>query len=185
MADHNSTTPGAGIYLPPGRHLLLTLVALQGPDVTRDELSTGKRTAYEYDPETGEEDPINSAVWRSTDAPEILRKGTRTRAVAMILSSRRGRSESFYTTFIVIVDGALPGAEQTDDDTKVWVANEIKRMKTAGKIPADIRITAFAKTLAKQMQAAFQKDRSIRPVGWGHIKNMLPVWGLWPVRRNK
>jgi hypothetical protein len=54
-------------------------------------------------------------------------------------------------------------------------------MKDAGKIPADIKITDFAKKLALGMKEAAAKDGSIRPVKWQYIKNKLPDWGLWPV----
>jgi hypothetical protein len=62
-----------------------------------------------------------------------------------------------------------------------WVAAETKRMKEAKEIPPNIRITDFARALEAKMQQAAKTDRSLRPVGWRHIKNMLPVWGLWPV----
>jgi hypothetical protein len=68
---------------------------------------------------------------------------------------------------------------------KVWIVAEARRMKAAGEIPPDIRITALSRALACRMQKAAEKDRSIRPVGWRHIKNMLPDWGLWPVSRIK
>ena len=66
-------------------------------------------------------------------------------------------------------------------DTKTWIAAEARRMKAAGEIPPDIRITDFARELECRMEKAPEKDRSLRPVGWRHIKNMLPRWGLWPV----
>ena len=62
-----------------------------------------------------------------------------------------------------------------------WIAAEAKRMKMAGKIPSDIKITHFAKELERRMKAAAPTNDSIRLVGWRHIKNKLPEWGLWPI----
>ena len=31
------------------------------------------------------------------------------------------------------------------------------------------------------MKAAAPTNDSIRLVGWRHIKNKLPEWGLWPI----
>jgi len=79
-------------------------------------------------------------------------------------------------------------AVEVGDDltaTAAWVANEARRMKREGKIPPDIRISKFARALATNMRRAAKTDSSIRPVGEGHIKNMLPDWGLWPVARIK
>jgi hypothetical protein len=64
---------------------------------------------------------------------------------------------------------------------KVWIVAEARRMKAAGEIPPDIRITAFAHELEGRMQKAAEKDRRIRPVKWTYIKNNLRDWGLWPV----
>ena len=54
-------------------------------------------------------------------------------------------------------------------------------MKEAGEIPADIRISDFARSLAGEMKQAAGIDLSIRLVDWHHIKNMLRAWGLWPI----
>jgi hypothetical protein len=62
-----------------------------------------------------------------------------------------------------------------------WVRAEAQRLKAAGKIPKGIHITDLAKLLATQMSKAARTDPSIRPVGWKHIKNELPGWGLWPI----
>jgi hypothetical protein len=68
------------------------------------------------------------------------------------------------------------------DPTKRWIAAEVERMTQDGKIPAGISITEFARLLAGRMQKAAKADSSIHPVGWGHIKNMLPGLGLWPIK---
>jgi hypothetical protein len=62
-----------------------------------------------------------------------------------------------------------------------WIAAEAKRMKTAGEIPPDIRITNFARELEGRMKKAAEKNRSLRPVKWPYIKNNLRAWSLWPV----
>ena len=64
--------------------------------------------------------------------------------------------------------------------TAEWIANEAKRLKAANKIPD--HITDFAKLLETQMAEAAVANKSLqlRPVGWQHIKNELPGWGLWP-----
>ena len=54
-------------------------------------------------------------------------------------------------------------------------------MKQAGEIPANIRITKFAKSLAERLSDAAEADSSLRSVKWGYIKNQLPIWGLWPI----
>jgi hypothetical protein len=76
---------------------------------------------------------------------------------------------------------ALPGSVSPKPvDTKTWVTAEAIQLKKDNKIPADARqhISHFAKLLAK-------RNKSLRPVGWKHIKNMLPEWGLWPVESIK
>jgi hypothetical protein len=73
--------------------------------------------------------------------------------------------------------------EQPTDPTKVWIAEKAGKLKGAGKIPADIRITALAKMLEGELCEAHKVDHSIKTVGWRHIKNMLPTWGLWPVSK--
>jgi hypothetical protein len=65
--------------------------------------------------------------------------------------------------------------------TAAWISAEAKRMKDSGEISAEVRITKFARALEKNMRKAAGTDRSIRPAGWRHIKNMLPAWGLWPI----
>lgn len=82
-----------------------------------------------------------------------------------------------------VVMALMPAEALAGDDltaTAVWVANEARRLKQAGKIPANIRISKLARDLADNMRAAADTDSSIRPVGWRHIKNMLSTWGLWP-----
>jgi hypothetical protein len=62
--------------------------------------------------------------------------------------------------------------------TSQWVTQEVLQMKARGEINEDIRITDLAKELEKRMRAAGDK---VKPVGFKHIKNMLPTWGLWPI----
>jgi hypothetical protein len=65
--------------------------------------------------------------------------------------------------------------------TKNWIEAEAKRLQAAGELNEGTRITDFAKLLADRMDKAHETDKSIRPVGWRYIKNMLPNWGLWPI----
>jgi hypothetical protein len=77
---------------------------------------------------------------------------------------------------------AAATSKTSQSTTARWIAGEVTRMKEAGEISADIRITGLAKRLAKRMEKAAQTDNSLRWVGWRHIKNSLPTWGLWPIR---
>jgi hypothetical protein len=76
----------------------------------------------------------------------------------------------------------LPTRLRTSDQpkrvsTQEWVTAEAVRLKKDNKIPKDItRPTDFAKLLAEA-----EANDSTRPIGWRHIKNMLPAWGLWPI----
>jgi hypothetical protein len=70
--------------------------------------------------------------------------------------------------------------------TSKWVTAEVRRMKAASEIDKGIKITAFAKELADRMEAASDDgNKSVKPVTWLHIKNMLPEWGLWPIESIK
>jgi hypothetical protein len=69
--------------------------------------------------------------------------------------------------------------------TKPWITNEAVQMKRDGKIPAGIGISDLAREFERRMRDAAKTDRSVRPVGWKHIKNHLPEWGLWPVSKIK
>ena len=70
--------------------------------------------------------------------------------------------------------------------TSSWITAEAQRMKAAGEIDNGVRITTFAQTLADRMQAACNNgDKSVKPVGWRHIRNMLLPWGLWPIESIK
>jgi hypothetical protein len=65
---------------------------------------------------------------------------------------------------------------------KSWIATEAKRMKAAGEINGSTRITSFAKQLeARLKEESKAGDKSLKPVTWQYIKNMLPAWGLWPI----
>jgi hypothetical protein len=67
----------------------------------------------------------------------------------------------------------LPGAA-------AWIAAEASRMKAANEIPPDIRITDFARELARRMDKAATSDRSIRPIKSRSIEKKLRDWALWP-----
>jgi hypothetical protein len=67
----------------------------------------------------------------------------------------------------------LPGAG-------AWIAAEASRMKAANEIPPDIRITDFARELARRMEKAATSDRSIHPIKSRSIEKKLRDWGLWP-----
>jgi hypothetical protein len=62
-----------------------------------------------------------------------------------------------------------------------WVAAEASRMKAANEIPPDIRITDFARELARRMDKAAASNRSIRPIKSRSVENKLRDWGLWPI----
>jgi hypothetical protein len=62
-----------------------------------------------------------------------------------------------------------------------WITGAAKKMKDAGEISAEIRITDLARKLAERMAQAAEADRSIRPVTWRYLRNMLCSWGLWPI----
>jgi hypothetical protein len=78
-----------------------------------------------------------------------------------------------------VVGGAVNGFTPT----KIWAAEEAKRMKGAGKIPEGIGISDFARELETRMAAAAKTDDPVRPVTWMHIKNHLREWGLWPINK--
>jgi hypothetical protein len=72
-----------------------------------------------------------------------------------------------------------------DNPTKVWITKELKKMKATGELPNDIRITDLAKILKDCMDAAAKAGHVRRSVGWRHIQNELPKWGLWPINKIK
>ena len=74
-----------------------------------------------------------------------------------------------------------PASETHLTPTARWIASEALRLKMTREIHKGTRITDFAKLLETNMRAAAAADGTLRPVGWLHIKNMLPRWGLWPV----
>jgi hypothetical protein len=63
--------------------------------------------------------------------------------------------------------------------TQEWVTAEAIRLIKANKIPPKEKkhISHFAQLLEK----AEVNKSSPDPIGWLHIKNMLPKWQLWPV----
>ena len=62
-----------------------------------------------------------------------------------------------------------------------WIAEEARRMKQDGEIPADIRISHFARLLEKRLSNAARTDRSLRAMKAKSIENKLRAWGLWPI----
>ena len=74
-----------------------------------------------------------------------------------------------------------PSEREEAHGAGTWIVQEARRMKAAGEISDGIKITDLAKELERRMKAAAAIDRSLRAVGWRYIKNMLPVWGCWPV----
>ena len=69
--------------------------------------------------------------------------------------------------------------------TAAWIGAEVARMKAAGELREDLRITDLAKQLEKRLGTAAKADESMRAVGWRHIKNILPDLGLWPISSSK
>ena len=68
------------------------------------------------------------------------------------------------------------------NSTKNWIVTEARRMKAAGEIKANIRITDLAKQPeASLKEAARDVDKPLKTVTWRHIRNELPAWGLWPI----
>jgi hypothetical protein len=65
--------------------------------------------------------------------------------------------------------------------SKIWIADEVERMKASGQIPEGIEKAAFAKDLAARMRKSAKRDPSIRPIQWKSIANQLIDWGLWPI----
>jgi hypothetical protein len=62
-----------------------------------------------------------------------------------------------------------------------WIAAEAGRMKAANEIPPDIRITDFARELARRMDKAATSDTSLSPIKSRSIEKKLRDWGLWPI----
>lgn len=63
-----------------------------------------------------------------------------------------------------------------------WITGEVRRMKAAGEIPADIKITDLAHKIEQRMADAAKRDPlSLRAIKWKSIRNQLVEWGLWPV----
>jgi hypothetical protein len=65
--------------------------------------------------------------------------------------------------------------------TAAWLQAEIARMKSAGELRENLRLTDLAKQLEKRLKTAAAADECLRAVGWRHIKNTLPDLGLWPI----
>jgi hypothetical protein len=61
--------------------------------------------------------------------------------------------------------------------SKEWITAEVQQMKLAGEIPPTI--TELAQELERRMEKAERAGIVKKSVGWLHIKNKLPEWGLW------
>ena len=80
----------------------------------------------------------------------------------------------------------LPGGTREDEPEQlhgagVWIAAEARRLKAAGELLPDIRISEFARKLERRMQTAANTDKSLRPIKWKSIENELRKWGFWPI----
>ena len=73
-----------------------------------------------------------------------------------------------------------PASASSWPGAAAWIAAEASRMKAANEIPPDIRITDFARELARRMDKAATSDRSIRPIKSRSIEKKLRDWALWP-----
>jgi hypothetical protein len=62
-----------------------------------------------------------------------------------------------------------------------WIATELDRMKSAGEIPPDIRISELARMLEHRMKRA-AAGTSLRPLKSKSIENALHDWGFWPIK---
>jgi hypothetical protein len=82
-----------------------------------------------------------------------------------------------------IEDGLITPPSDEDTDTASVVAAAARQMKKDGTIPA--KITSFAKAIMNAIDERRKADPSIKHVGWPHIKNQLPGWGLWPASKIK
>src|SRR5262245_33529097 len=121
------------------------------------------------------------------------RRGSPTAQVEPIPASAFKRFEIDYENQIAEEETGLKHfdlrmvriAPQTANRTAVWLYGAARRLKMAGKIPEDIGPQRFAKILGEEMRKAAKTVSTIKPVGWGHIKNNLKNWGLWPISRIK
>jgi hypothetical protein len=132
---------------------------------------------------------ITSRVWAGTrrDTREIfVREEDFERFIAAIPEPVTEQAESVTTQSEPIAKPTQPEKErQVADSTKVWVTNAVKEMRKHGQFSERTRITNLAKTLADRMDKAVEAGKVRRPVGWRHIKNELPKWGLWPIKKIK
>jgi hypothetical protein len=134
--------------------------------------------------------------WVDNSAREVITDGARALGIRVsrkhlleLLPPRQKRKRKSHESVAPAVSPepvapAVSPPEQSEPQavggaTVVWITDEARRMKDAGKIP--IRITDFARELERRMKKAAEKNQSLRPVGWRHIKNMLPRWVLWPI----
>ena len=102
-----------------------------------------------------------------------------------IIDDPIGEGKKIYDLRFFVPEPLPAPAKMADDEqmpTICLVVAEAKRMKTAGKIDDGTRITEFARMLEGRMKEAYKTNKSTPPVGWRHIKNKLPEWGLWPIK---
>jgi hypothetical protein len=96
---------------------------------------------------------------------------------------RDGFERAFAKSFpnAVTKQDAAPKIKSTAE----WIEDDIKNLKTEGKLRNNIKITELAQTLANRMPAAVKAGHIHHKVGWRHIKNELPGRGLWPLSKIK
>lgn len=80
-----------------------------------------------------------------------------------------------------VLPTAIAEPVAADSPTATWIIATVRRKKAAGEIPDGIRKTSFSRLIEDWMRKAVRAGDSVRPVGWQHIKNNLPAWGLWPL----
>ena len=69
--------------------------------------------------------------------------------------------------------------------TKEWAKTEVIKMRRNKEIPDDIGRNVLADLLERRNHTAVDKNKLLRRVGAGHLRNELSNWGLWPVTRVK
>jgi hypothetical protein len=63
--------------------------------------------------------------------------------------------------------------QESPSATKAWVAAEVDRMKDKGELSKYRGTTALAKELERRRNKAADTNKSIKPVRWPYIKNIL------------
>jgi hypothetical protein len=194
MATNESTT-----YIPPGYRALAAVVAEYGIERVRGWLAEPRIEAIVFNPKTGKEYTFEGVgLWRSDEAPQMLRTGKYRNFVLMVRNFDQppdfvvqwpDRRENFPPPN---VEPAAPppappepvtseSAPLERSGTATWVAAEIGRMKAAGELSPHIVKSKLAKHLVSRMKAAHAKGTAPAPVGQRHLENNLVAWGLWPL----